>query len=104
MSKHSYTSRLAEVANSAIIDINNYEGKKAVMLPTGEKAIDNDDAWLIIGGAEPILRDKREQRIREAYKHEGKEYPEIESSDYFILDKWEYEEICAFADKLFDLS
>ena len=103
MSKQSYTSRLAEVANSAIIDINNYKGKKAVTLPTGEKAIDNDDAWLIIGGAEPIIRDKREQRIRETYKKEGREYPERESSDYFILDKWEYEEICAYADKLFGL-
>lgn len=104
MSKHSYTSRLAEVANSAIIDINNYEGEKAVTLPTGERAIDYDDAWLIIGGAEPILRDKREQRIRDFYKEKGKKYPETASADYFILDKWEYEEICAFADKLFGIS
>lgn len=100
---NNYYGQLAAVANAAAMAINSYEGKKAVTLPTGEKAIDNDDAWIIIGEDEPIVRDKREQRIRETYKNEGKEYPEEESTDYFLLDKWEYEEICTYADELLGL-
>ena len=100
---NNYYGQLAAVANAAAMAINSYEGKKAVTLPTGEKAINNDDAWIIIGEDEPIVRDKREQRIRETYKNEGKEYPEEESTDYFLLDKWEYEEICTYADELLGL-
>lgn len=100
---NNYYGQLAAVANAAAMAINSYEGKKAVTLPTGEKAIDNDDAWIIIGEDEPIVRDKREQRIRETYKNEGKEYPEEESTDYFLLDKWEYEEICTYADEVLGL-
>ena len=103
MSKQTYTSRLAEIANDAIIAINTYKGEKVVTLPTGEKAIDNDDAWIIIGGDEPIIRDKREQRVRETYKSEGREYPDTESHQEFMLDAWDYDDICAYADELFDL-
>lgn len=100
--RKTYLDQLADVANNALYDINDYEGEKAVTLPTGERAIDNDDAWIIIGGDEPIVRDKREQRIREKYASEGREYPDNESTDFFILDKWDYESICEFADNLFN--
>lgn len=98
-----YTSRLAGVACDAAIAINLYDGEKAITLPTGEKAIDNDDAYIIIGGQEPIIRDKREQRVRETYLSEGREYPDTESHEEFMLDAWSCEEICGYADDLFDL-
>jgi len=48
--------------------INSYNGPKAVTLNTGEKAIDNDDAWLMLRQPDgmPVLRNKKEQRNREA--------------------------------------
>lgn len=100
---NNYYGQLAAVANAAIIAINNYEGDKVVTLPTGEKALDLDDAWMIIGGDEPIVRDKREQRIREVYMKEGGEYPEEKSTDFFVLDSWSYDDICTYADELLGL-
>ena len=97
---HNFFGQLAEVANDAAIAISTYKGKKVKTLATGEKAIDNDDAWIIIGGDEPIIRDKREQRIRETYLKEGGMYDERESSDESILDAWDYDDICIFADEL----
>ena len=47
---HNFFGQLAEVANDAAIAISTYKGKKVKTLATGEKAIDNDDAWIIIGG------------------------------------------------------
>jgi hypothetical protein len=98
-----YTSRLAGAACDAAIAINLYDGEKAITLPTGEKAIDNDDAYIIIGGQEPIIRDKREQRVRETYLSEGREYPDTESHEEFMLDAWSCEEICGYADDLLNL-
>ena len=94
MSYKFYT-KLNKVVREALNAINTYNGKKATTLPTGEKAIDNDDAWLIIGGEEPILRDKREQRLREKGK-----FNEEDSTDVYISDSWSYEDICVYADKL----
>lgn len=47
--------------------INVYDGKRLTTLSTGEKAIDWDDAWLIVQTKDnqPRLRDKRSQRIYE---------------------------------------
>ena len=98
-----HTAKLSEVANDAVIAINIYDGEKVITLPTGEKAIDNDDAYIIIGGDEPIIRDKREQRVRETYLSEGREYPDTESHEEFMLDAWTYEQICGYADDLYDL-
>ena len=98
-----YTSRLAGVAVDATIAINLYDGEKAITLPTGERAIDNDDAYIIIGGQEPIIRDKREQRVRETYLSEGREYPDTESHEEFMLDAWSCKEICGYADDLLNL-
>ena len=95
---NNYYGQLANVANSAAMAINGYTGEKSIILPTGERAIDNDDAWLIIGGDEPILRDKREQRLREKGL-----LKEEDSTDFFILDKWDYEDICTYADCLLGL-
>lgn len=98
-----HTAKLSEIANDAAIAINTYDGEKAITLPTGEKAIDNDDAYIIIGGQEPIIRDKREQRVRETYLSEGREYPDTESHEEFMLDAWSCEEICGYADDLLNL-
>lgn len=100
---NNYYGQLAEIANKALMAINNYDGEKAVTLATGEKALDLDDAWMIIGGDEPIVRDKREQRIRETYMKEGGEYPEEHSTDFFVLDTWSYDDICSYADILLGL-
>jgi hypothetical protein len=94
---------MSDVAHEALDYIQNYDGEKAITLPTGEKAIDNDDAYVIIGDeevGEPYLRDKREQRIREVYKKEGKEFPDEANSDVYLLDAWDYFPVCEFADKL----
>lgn len=100
MKKKKFLTKLDELVAEAVKIINNYKGNKVVTLKTDEKAIDNDDAWIIIGGDGPIIRDKRDQRIREAYLKEGGEYPETMSSDSHILDDWDYETILEFADKL----
>ena len=98
---HNYIGQLEQVAESAAMAINNYDGDKVVILPSGEKAIDNDDAWILIGREEgAVVRDKREQRIRDTYRKEGLEYPEHESSDEVIINDWDYETICGFADIL----
>ena len=99
---HNYYGRLAELVGEATIAINNYNGEKAITLPTGERALDNDDSLIIIGtpNGEPIIRDKREQKIREVYMQEGKEYPEEHCTDVFLGDSWDEGEICSYADQL----
>ena len=63
-----YLCKLTNLRVEVLEYINNYNGPKAVTLKTGEKAIDNDDAWIIIGREEklPLLRHKKEQRNLEA--------------------------------------
>lgn len=100
MAKKKFITKINELVAEAIKEINNYNGSKVVTLKTGEKAIDNDDAWIIIGGDEPIIRDKRDQRIRETYLKEGEEYPETMSPDNYLIDDWDYETIFEFADRL----
>jgi hypothetical protein len=97
-----FYNRFATLVKDACAAINNYHGEKVVNLATGEKAINNDDAWIILGGDEPIIRDKREQRIRETYAKEGKKYPENQSSDKLLLDSFDYDELCVFADNLYE--
>ena len=70
---HNILSRLNSVRADAIRLINEPAGKKIIHLTTGEKAIDMDDAWLIIGHEDgvltevgsPFLRDKRDQRLKD---------------------------------------
>ena len=103
MSNYNFYGKLNNVARDALNAIQNYEGDKAITLATGEKAIDNDDAYIIIGDAEigePYIRDKREQRIRETYMKEGKEFPDERNSDVYLYDQWTYDDICSYADCL----
>ncbi len=48
----------------AIDIINNYSGSRLVTLGTGEKAIDNDDSYIVITPEGPKLRDKRSDNDR----------------------------------------
>lgn len=103
MSTYTFLDKLNKVRSEAIDYIRNYTGNKSVILPTGERAIDNDDAWIIIGDeevGEPYIRDKREQRLREKYKAKGIEFSEELSSDVYMLDNMDNEGLCMFADKL----
>lgn len=92
-----YQTRLTALKEEALTAINDYNGPKAKSLETGEKAIDMDDAWLIIGKETPILRDKREQHLRESFATENRSFPENRSSDFEIAAKWDAEQICTLA-------
>lgn len=94
----SYLGNLARTAYEAVKAINEYKGDKLVTLSTGEVAIDNDDAWVVVnvrdGFGEPFIRDKRAQRMLD----DGKVSDIYE--DVLLFDTWGYEEICEFADNL----
>lgn len=90
MAKETFVAKLANVAWDANLSIMQYKGKRLKTLPTGEKAIDNDDAWIIIAGHEdtddePVLRDKRAKDNR---------------NDVYLYEEWDYMTICEFADSL----
>ena len=67
-----------------------------ITLPTGDRAIDFDDAWLLIDrpDGEPVLRNKKEQRLIEASEKPGT-YEDTKFSK--VNDP---EDICRLADKL----
>ena len=92
MAKTSFYGKLAKIAYDALLSLKDYNGEKLVTLPTGEKAIDNDDSWIIVSGHEdtdePVLRGKK------ATDNNG---------DELIFDIWSYEDICAYADNLLNL-
>lgn len=94
----SYLGNLAKAAYQAVKAINDYKGSKLVTLSTGEVAIDNDDAWIVVnvrnGFGEPFIRDKRAQRMLD--KGEVSDMYD----DVLLFDTWGYEEICEFADSL----
>lgn len=97
--KKTFSRRLEEAVAAAIAAINSYQGPGRVRLATGEHAIDNDDAWIIlrdVPGESPLCRDKREQRLREK---EGDAH-EIEWEDYRISERWPAETVCQYADRL----
>lgn len=52
-----------EVKRDLVRYVNDPEGKNTITLSTGEKALNADDAWLIIAqeNGQPYLRDKRYQ-------------------------------------------
>lgn len=74
-----YSAALERLKREALKVINDYRGPRAVTLPTGDLAIDNDDAWLLIGRGDgiPVLRDKRDQRLIEKGMDPGEadDYP-----------------------------
>lgn len=83
----------------ALSSINSYNGKNVVTLSTGEKALDFDDAWLLIGlkTGMPMIRDKRDQRILESVRGTEEAY---QFEDDRLVDNFEVSEICEIADKL----
>jgi hypothetical protein len=97
--KKTFSRRLEEAVAAAIAAINSYQGPGRVRLATGEHAIDNDDAWIILRedpDESPLCRDKREQRLREK---EGDAH-KIEWEDYRIRERWSAETVCRYADQL----
>ena len=94
-----FSTRHENLLIEALSSINSYDGKNAVILPTGEKAIDFDDAWLLIGlkTGMPMIRDKRDQRILESVRGTDEAY---QFEDDRLVDNFEVSEICEIADKL----
>lgn len=96
--------RLSSVANEAAMAINAYKGKRAVKSATGETYIHynnkNINTFVIIGGDEPIIRNCVEQRMREDCAKNNEVFDEKWNTDTFMLDTWDYEEICSLADEL----
>ena len=73
-----YKGQTQELLYKALGVINNYKGDKLVKLPSGEKAVDFDDAWIIIRKEGSFLRDKRLQRMydpkdKASFKKKSKE-------------------------------
>lgn len=94
--KEKYEALLKQALNA----INNYNGDKTVTLATGEKAINFDDAWLILRCPKgPALRDKRDQRLLEKKMRDPKV---IKEDDHPIVYVFEPAEIFDLADRLCD--
>ena len=91
---NSFEGCLQEAVKAALKTIN--EHNVHIILPTGDRAIDNDDAWILIGqdDGEPVLRNKKEQRRLEAGLAPG--YYE----DKKLSEAFEHLEICKLADRL----
>ena len=91
--KETFTQRRKALRADALKAIDTYDGPKAVTLATGEKALDMDDAWLLIGTGAPALRHKKDQRAIE----KGLE-PSWE--DVPIGERWSTGALCGLADRL----
>lgn len=57
---NAYASQTKGLLKQALGVINNYSGDKLVTLPSGEKAVDLDESWVIINKEGSFLRDKRD--------------------------------------------
>lgn len=92
--KKNFTQRLASLSGEALRAINS-TNVGTLVLATGEKAVDNDDAWLIIGRPDgvPVLRNKKEQRRIEVGLKPGY-FPDVPLSGRSV------EDICELADRL----
>ena len=88
-----FAKRREALRADALRTIDTYDGPKTVPLPTGGKAIDMDDAWLLIGKGSPALRHKKDQRAIE----KGRE-PSWE--DVPLGDIWSTGALCDLADRL----
>ena len=89
-----FSGSLKELLSQALQSINKHPVH--IVLPTGDRAIDFDDAWLLIDrpDGEPVLRNKKEQRLIEAGEKPGT-YEDTKFSK--VNDP---EDICRLADKL----
>lgn len=91
--KETFTQRRKALREDALKAIDTYDGPKAVTLATGEKALDWDDAWLIIGNGDPVIRHKKSQRAIEKGR-------EPSWRDIRLSVGWDTISICELADKL----
>lgn len=98
MAMNQFKENYEALLKQALDAINNYNGSKAVALATGEKAIDFDDAWLILRGPKgPALRDKRDQRLLQKGMRDPKL---VQEDDHPIVYVFEPAEIFDLADRL----
>ncbi len=94
----------AHLRHKLISFINTTDGKNIITLSTGEKAIDMDDAWLVIGkidgihtpAGSPFLRDKREQWLKD--KNPDYNLPMPQSNDMLI--NWDTDRLMELALKM----
>lgn len=93
-----FNARREALLNEALAFINDYDGPKAIQLPTGETALDFDDSYLILRQSDgvPMLRHKREQHSREKGHEPGAVF-----GDWPITKSQDSVFICLYADKLF---
>lgn len=93
-----FSARRKALLNEALGFINDYEGLKTIQLPTGETALDFDDAYLILRQSDgvPVLRHKREQHSREKGHEPGAVFEDIP-----ITKSQDFGFICMYADELF---
>lgn len=93
-----FSARRKALLDEALGFINDYSGTKAIQLPTGETALDFDDAFLILRQSDgvPVLRNKREQHSREKGHEPGDVFEDVP-----ITKSQDSEFICMYADELF---
>ena len=93
-----FSARRKALLDEALNFINDYSGTKAVQLPTGETALDFDDAYLILRQNDgiPVLRHKREQHSREKGHEPGAIFEDVP-----ITKSQDFGFICMYADELF---
>lgn len=93
-----FTARRKALLDEALGFINDYDGLKAIQLPTGETALDFDDSYLILRQSDgiPVLRHKREQHSREKGREPGAVFEDVP-----ITKSQDSEFICRYADELF---
>lgn len=93
-----FSARRKALLDEALSFINDYDGLKAIKLPTGETALDFDDSYLILHQSDgiPMLRHKREQHSREKGHEPGAVF-----EDVHITKSHDSEFICMYADELF---
>lgn len=93
-----FTTRRKALLDEALGFINDYTGLWAIQLPSGETALDFDDAYLILRQSDgiPMLRHKREQHSREKGHEPGAVF-----EDSPITKSLDSEQICQYADELF---
>lgn len=101
----SFNYRLCKLLAEALEAINKYDGSgyvEVLSLKDGSKALDYDDSYIIINNDdEPYIRDKRSQRL-----YDGGSWTEeqLRDDDSYLLNSFEYEDICDLADRLYGIN
>lgn len=101
----SFNYRLTKLVAEALEAINNYDGSgyiEVLSLKDGSKALDYDDSYIIINNNdEPYIRDKRNQRL---YDNGSWTEEQLRDEDTYLLENFEYEDICIIADRLYGIN